>query len=107
MSMDLHRRQDLRSLALHRAAVQVLTEHPERVQRVWEILSRWEKTADAHSKPLLEEWRRIVEAKEWPLALEESDRGQQLRQASPLGFVLDESQRKAILDAWRRLNTGG
>lgn len=105
--MDLHRRQDLRSLALHRAAVQVLTEHPERVQQVLDVLSRWEKTVDPHTLPLLHEWRQIVEAQEWRHALEESDKGQQLRQASPLGFVLSQAQRRAILDAWSRLNAGG
>jgi hypothetical protein len=100
--MDLHRRQDLRSLAFHRAAVKVLTEHPELAQRVMDVLARWEKVADPRSLALRTEWRRIVAEKAWHLALEESDRGQQLRQASPLGFVLTREQRQAVLDAWRR-----
>jgi hypothetical protein len=107
MALDLHRRQDLRSLDLHRAAVRVLTEHPERVQRVLEVLAKWEKTADTHSQTLRTEWRNIVEKRAWHLALEESDRGQQLRQASPLAFVLDKAQRSAILERWRRNDAAG
>jgi hypothetical protein len=104
MPLDLHRRQDLRSLDLHRAAVRVLTEHPERVQRVLEVLAKWEKTADPHSQALRAEWRHIVDKRAWHLALEETDKGQQLRQASPLAFVLDNAQRRAILERWRRGN---
>jgi hypothetical protein len=102
ISMDLHRRQDLRSLALHRAAVQVLLEHPERVQLVLDILTRWEGAADARSRPLCDQWRRIAESRAWDEALADTDQGQQLRQASPLGFVLDSAQRLAILDEWKK-----
>jgi hypothetical protein len=97
-----HARHDLRSLALHREAVRVLREQPERAARVLEVLARWEFAGDSHTKPLWEEWRRIIEGKLWHLAVEESDRGQQLRQASPLGFVLDEDLRAAIFDRFRR-----
>ena len=58
--------------------------------------------ADLASKPLRDEWRRIIENKLWVLAVEDSDRGQQLRQASPLGFVLDEATRSAIFERYRR-----
>ena len=36
--LDLHGRQDLRSLALHRAAVEELIAHPDRVQVVLDVL---------------------------------------------------------------------
>jgi hypothetical protein len=100
--MDLHRRQDLRSLALHEEAVGVLQSHPESAERALQVLDQWETAADPASKPLRDEWRRIIENKLWPLALEDSDRGQQLRQASPLGFVLDEATRSVILERYRR-----
>ena len=100
--MDLHRRQDLRSLALHEEAVRVLRAHPESTQRALEVLVHWETAADPTSKPLRQEWRRIIENKLWALAVEDSERGQQLRQASPLGFVLDEATRSAILERYRR-----
>jgi len=96
-----HLRQDLRSLALHQEAVRILREQPEKARRLLEVLARWEATGDPHTTPLWAEWRRIIEAQLWHLAVEESDRGQQLRQASPLGFVLDEQQRTAIFDRFR------
>jgi hypothetical protein len=100
--MDLHRRQDLRSLALHEDAVRVLQAHPERAERALQVLEQWETAADPASKPLRDEWRRIIENRLWSLAVEDSARGQQLRQASPLGFVLDEATRRAILERYRR-----
>lgn len=100
--MDLHRRQDLRSLALHEQAVRVLRAQPERAERALQVLDHWETAADPASKPLRDEWRRIIENKLWELATEDSDRGQQLRQASPLGFVLDAATRSAILAQYRR-----
>lgn len=99
---DLHRRQDLRSLALHQEAVKVLRGHPERAQRALQVLARWEGSADPHSQPLREEWRRIITGRLWKLAVEESEQGRQLRQASPLGFVLDDSVRSEILRRYSR-----
>jgi len=100
--MDLHRRQDLRSLALHEEAIRVLEAHPERAERALQVLNHWETAANPASKPLRDEWRRIIENKLWALAVEDSDRGQQLRQASPLGFVLDDATRSAIFKRYRR-----
>lgn len=82
--------------------MQVLGEQPDKAGKVLEVLARWEATGDPHTRPLWQEWRRIIEGKLWHLAVEESDHGQQLRQASPLGFVLDESQRLAIFNQFRR-----
>jgi uncharacterized protein (DUF433 family) len=107
MSHDLHRRQDLRSLDLHLEAVRVLKEHPERIQRALEVLDRWEVAVDPRSKPLLDEWRRIIADRLWDLAVEDSDRGQQLRQASPLSFVLEPSVRDEVIHRWRADVLGG
>jgi hypothetical protein len=97
-----HRRQDRRSLALHQEAVKALRKEPARAQRALDVLDRWETSADAHSQPLRDEWRRIIEHRLWDLALEDSDRGNQLRQASPLGFVLEPSVRSEILRRFSR-----
>ena len=91
-----HERHDRRSLALHVEAVRVLQAHPELAQRVLDVLDNWEAVADPHSKTLRDEWRHIVEGKLWALAIEPSERGNQLRQASPLGFVLDPCVRERI-----------
>lgn len=100
--MSTHLRHDLRSLALHQEAVRVLREHPEKASRALEVLSRWQATGDARTKPLWDEWRRIIEGGLWEQAVQDNDRGQQLRQASPLGFVLSEDQRAAIMKRFRR-----
>lgn len=100
--MNGHARQDLRSLAMHQEAVRVLREHPETAARALEVLARWQAKGDAQTNPLWNEWRRIIEGRHWDLAVEESDKGQQLRQASPLSFVLTEEQRSAILQRFRR-----
>lgn len=100
-SMGRHQLYDLRSLALHEAAVAVLRAHPARAERALAILARWEATGDRRTKPLWDEWRRIIRHQEWHLAVEDSDRGQQLRQASPLSFVLDAEVREEILKGFR------
>lgn len=102
MSLDLHRRQDLRSLDLHREAVRVLKEHPDKAARALEVLERWQEKRDAHCSPLWDEWKRIIEGRLWDIAVEESDRGQQLRQASPLCFALEPEVRDAIVRRWSR-----
>jgi hypothetical protein len=100
--MTGHRLHDLRSLAVHREAVRVLEEHPERADRPLAVLSRWERTTAAHSLSLLHEWRAIIEGRLWHLAVADNDHGQQLRQASPLSFVLDEAVRNDIRKRYRR-----
>lgn len=100
--MNRHQRHDLRSLALHEAAVATLLAHPERAERALATLARWEASGGMHTKPLWDEWRRIIQRREWHLAVEDSDRGQQLRQASPLTFVLDAEAREEILRRFRQ-----
>lgn len=100
--MSSHERHDRRSLALHEEAVRVLREHPEQAARALEVLTRWQASGDVHTMPLWNEWRRIIEGRLWELAIQDNDRGQQLRQASPLGFVLSEDQRNAIFQRFRR-----
>jgi transcriptional regulator with XRE-family HTH domain len=99
---DLHQRQDERSLALHEEAVKVLRREPERAQKALQVLQKWETLADPHSKPLRDEWRRIITRKLWDVAAERSERGAQLRQASPLGFVLEPEVRQEILRRYSR-----
>ena len=99
---DLHRRQDLRSLALHKEAVRVLRLDPELSRRAVLVLDRWDKGKDGNSSTLRAEWRRIIERQLWDLAIEDSERGNQLRQANPLGFVLEPRTRDDILRRFSR-----
>lgn len=94
--MSTHLRHDRRSLALHEEAVKVLRAQPKLAARALDVLTRWEAKGDVNTQPLWDAWRRIIEGCLWDLAVEDSERGQQLRQASPLGFVLSEPQRAEV-----------
>ena len=98
-----HRRHDLRSLALHQEAVRVLRDNPDRAGWAIEVLDRWEaRDPESRTQPLWDEWRRIIVGRLWEVAVEDSDRGQQLRQASPLGFVLEPHVRERIFQGFSR-----
>lgn len=103
--MSSHERHDRRSLVLHQEAVRVLRGHPERAARALEVLTRWQAGGDVHTMPLWNEWRRIIEGQLWELAIQDNDTGQQLRQASPLGFVLSDEKRAEIRERFRRTSS--
>lgn len=70
---------------------------PSLEARALEILERWNAVDSIRSKPLRDEWKRIIAERDWKLALEESNRGQQLRQASPMAILLPEQVRLDII----------
>lgn len=94
---DLHRASDEQSLRLTEVALQRLRAQPELEAQVRATLDHWDRVAPLASKPLRDTWRRILDDRDWALALERSDRGQQLRQASPLGRALDAPTRWSII----------
>ena len=75
---------------------------PELSRRAVLVLDRWDKGKDGNSSTLRAEWRRIIERQLWDLAIEDSERGNQLRQASPLGFVFEPRTRHDILRRFSR-----
>ena len=94
---DLHRISDEQSLRLTQAALDRLIARPELLEQVRGTLDHWDRVAPPASKPLRDEWRRILDLRDWNAALASSDRGQQLRQASPLGRALDARTRWTII----------
>lgn len=96
---DRHEPQDLQSLLMHREAVQRLRAEPALANRALQTLARWRIDADPRSHPLLDEWERILREQDWAAALQENERGQQLRQASPLSTLLPDEVRLAIIAA--------
>jgi hypothetical protein len=94
---DLHRASDEQSLRLTRAALRRLIARPDLLEQVRATLDHWDRVAPPGSKPLRDEWRRILELRDWDAALDGGDRGQRLRQASPLGRALDARTRWAII----------
>lgn len=94
-----HQEQDARSLALHTAAIELMRANETLIQRALDILARWDSQASVRSKPLRDEWVRILQERDWALALSVSERGNQLRQASPVSCVLPNEQRWEIIRA--------
>ena len=100
--LDRHGAQDYQSLLMHVEAVRLLKQNPRLAARAIATLDRWNQTADPRSRELLDEWRRIVDQREWRLAVAPDERGKQLRQASPLATLLPEESRLRII---RRVKT--
>ena len=94
-----HQEQDARSLALHTATVGLMRADESLIARALGILACWDTHVSAHSKPLRDEWVRILREKDWESALATNERGNQLRQASPCSCVLPTPTRLAIIRA--------
>ncbi|XHO04789.1 hypothetical protein ACEQUB_01679 [Ralstonia syzygii] len=77
---------------------------PSLEARALEILERWDTVASIRSKPLRDEWKRIIAERDWKLVLEESERGQQLRQASPMTILLPEQVQLDIIQSARAMH---
>jgi len=92
-----HRAQDYQSLLLHCAAIKLLLEKPALANRALATLDRWRQTTSPCSHSLLDEWQDILIKQDWHRAVAEDERGSELRQASPLGAVLPEAARLAVL----------
>lgn len=91
-----HAAQDLASLGLHQEAVKLLRRQPELVDRAKAILARWQANGDPHAAPLLAEWARILEARDWRRVTANTERARQLRQASPITPLLSDATRQRI-----------
>ncbi|MBL0089395.1 MAG: hypothetical protein IPP44_23015 [Ideonella sp.] len=81
------------------AAVRALAERPELVASVLATLDHWDDVAPEDSKPLRDEWRSIIETRQWQRALGLDEHAKQLRQSSPLGRALSPRTRLEIIRA--------
>lgn len=86
-------------MLLTRAAIDAIVRQPELLHAVVATLDRWHAVAPPGSRALRDEWRDLIAKRDWARALDPGDRGQQLRQASPLGQALAPAQRLAIIRA--------
>ncbi len=103
---SLHAVQDLQSLALHQAAVDLLKANPALVGEAQATLKRWlEKGASRSTRHWLE-WEQILLNRQWRKALASGQRAQALRQSSPLVTVLPPHTRKQVLDQVAALKKG-
>lgn len=79
-----------------------MQEDPRLIERALGILDRWMQAPVLHSRPLLQEWQRILQEQDWDLALSKGERGSQLRQASPVSCVLPNKQRLEIIRSCKK-----
>lgn len=101
MKSTYHAKQDRQSLMLHVEAVKMLEADPGLASRALATLARWDEHVTERSKPLRDCWVQIIATRNWTLALEQSERGNQLRQASPLATLLPEAVRLEVLQSLR------
>jgi transcriptional regulator with XRE-family HTH domain len=99
----LHAPQDLQSLLLHKEAVKLIKQDPSLVDRARQTLHRWRARGASHSLPLWDEWERILDRGDWRRAVANTQRGRQLRQASPLPTLLPDEVRRRVLAEVRAL----
>ena len=79
----------------------MLVKDPLLKDKMLDILARWEFQVSSHSKPLRDRWIKIISNENWSLALEDSELGNQLRQASPLAILLPDEVRIRIIGVVR------
>jgi hypothetical protein len=100
-----HRRLDARSLALHTLIAGKLAADPTAIERkVLPNIRRFKAIhAGTGTEALLEEWERACRKgmqAVMQLCIDPSERGQQLRQSSPMTGILSVEERKSIYDAY-------
>ena len=100
-----HARLDARSVALHAMIAGKLLANPALVEaRVLPTIARFKQVhARSGSLGLLETWERAARAGPGEVArlcVDPSERGKQLRQASPLTGILLAGERKKVYDAF-------
>ena len=103
MKLDRHGAQDYQSLLMHQEAVRMLKADPSLAERLLKTLARWDTHASVRSKPLRDRWVDIIKTGDWALATDESELGNQLRQASPMATVLPNEVRYGIIRHVRKL----
>ena len=94
---DRHGAQGYQRLLMHVKAVRLLKQNPQLVKRAVTTLDRWQETAEPRSHEILFERRRMLDQREWRLAVAPDERGNQLRQASLLATLLPDKKRLVII----------
>lgn len=91
---------------MHLEAVQMIHHDPALADKALAILARWDTHVSSRSKPLRDRWVQIIKERDWALAVEDSELGNQLRQASPMACLLPNDVRLAIIAQMRQLKDG-
>jgi len=100
MGVHGHWRTDRRNLALHEAALRKLRADPGLAEACRALLDRWLRSPElSASRPYLARWRELLAGSldELSAVVPDEERGQALRQCSPLGPVFTARERWKIL----------
>lgn len=101
-----HEVQDLQSLSLHQAAVDLVKADPRLLAQAQSTLARWIESGPSRSSGLWAEWEGILRHRQWRKVLGRSRHAQTLRQSSPLVTVLPDDVRRRVLDQVSELRKG-
>lgn len=94
----------MRSLALHRLVADKIRHDASLLDRARATLRRWQATASPRTFGYLDAWQNLLDQELedcLAVATEESQRGDALRQASPLACLLSNQERFAFLKRWK------
>lgn len=102
--MPSHQQLDDRSLMFHAQVADKLRANPELMRRVQDTLRRWRATASPRTFTYLDEWEHWLNLELEDClrhALATTEHATAMRQSSPLTCLLSNSERFALLKAWR------
>lgn len=98
--MKDHRLIDERSLAFHRLVAEKLRTCPALLDLARANLERWETSASPRVRPVLAEWRALIDStldELLAVLTGEDERATRLRQSSPFAGALTSGERFSIL----------
>lgn len=101
-----HTVQDLQSVALHQAAVDLVKANPALLVKAEQTLARWMAKGPSRSNSLWLQWEAILHNRQWRKVLAYNRRAQELRQSSPLVTILPQEARNLVLDQIAALKKG-
>jgi hypothetical protein len=102
--MPTHQELDQRSLALHRLVAHKVRQDESLLLKAQSVLDHWHQTASPRTFLYLDAWQSLLDQGVHAClqgAIEESERGDALRQASPLACLLTPQERFAFLKQWK------
>jgi transcriptional regulator with XRE-family HTH domain len=105
VSLSRHQLQDLQSLALHQEAVRLVKRDDQLRLKALQTLDNWRSKPGSRSSPLWDEWSVVLHRKQWRRVLANTQRSNELRQASPMLSVLPEQVRMKVLDDIKSLKS--
>jgi hypothetical protein len=94
--MPNHQEQDHQSLMLHTEAIRRMKGDAALIDCALKILERWSGMENIPN-PIFKEWERILLEHDWDTALAVSERGNQIRQSSPVSCTLPNDVRVEIM----------